>query len=542
MEEKYNYPYQSGLSITNSELQNYNIDQNNIQQSTKYAPPKYLEEKNTYETLDPITKTTVYMPTKVSKKVKTVQPYYTQPVYVHGTDELNQYLGGNMGDPEVPLPTTSTIENLCKDSVYMSSNPSYQQSYKQSYKQSYHQSNKQPAQIVNNEKQSYKQSKHQSMAQNNNPEESIPNPVVYEGVPFNDNSQIKPSVHKGGTLVEINESNNKSHKVSSREKSGMQQNSVHQPSALQQQSGYQKSSHQPSVHQQQSGYQKSSHQPSVHQSSNHQGSALNIDNTRSNQMMYKQSNINQTNIPSAIQSNMGNPQSVHQSNHPSKIQQSSNHHQSIDPYNNHQSSAAHNSLYPTNSHQSSSHHKQSNIQQSKPYEKTMIPTNSQQNQPSVIPSNINQQNSKASHHSINQTNNRQSNIGEANAKYLLDQQPIYETQIIDNNIIESNKIVPSKIEDSKQYQKSNLNNISKTKNTIQQQNNYYPANYVKSVHVSKDPESSAYQSNLYKKSNMVSNQQVINSAQIKRDDSFPTASNQGNIPTKTAMPRNPFGK
>ena len=62
------------------------------------------------------------LPVQVKKKIKTTKTVYNKEIIVSNDEELNQILQGNDLFQEVPLPTKSTIQNLIKDSMILSSN------------------------------------------------------------------------------------------------------------------------------------------------------------------------------------------------------------------------------------------------------------------------------------------------------------------------------------------------------------------------------------------------------------------------------------
>ena len=133
--EENNNLYQGTDSIYISEVANYKNptllssemkydEKDVIIKPAQFAKPKYREVKNTYEVLKPITKEVVELPTKRKKRIKTMEPVYTKTIIVNGKDELNQILLNNNfieNDMNVPIPTASTIKNLCKESLISSS-------------------------------------------------------------------------------------------------------------------------------------------------------------------------------------------------------------------------------------------------------------------------------------------------------------------------------------------------------------------------------------------------------------------------------------
>ena len=96
-----------------------------------YSEPKYIKEKKTYEVLKPITKDVMQIPDKRKHKVKTTKTIYNKEIVIGENEDLNLFLLDNAKfeqEVNVPLPTKSTIQNLCKDSVIQSFHPSFQQS------------------------------------------------------------------------------------------------------------------------------------------------------------------------------------------------------------------------------------------------------------------------------------------------------------------------------------------------------------------------------------------------------------------------------
>ena len=209
-ESQYNTSQAGTESQVLSELNNYqnptllstemNYDKNNmIVKPAIYSQPKYMKEKKTYEVLQPITKEVMELPTKRKHKVKTTKTVYNKEIVLGDNDDLTQLLLDNAKFEQqvnAPLPTQSTIQNLCKNSVMQSFHPSFQQSNSNYSKYSKTQNNyidnqnnygtKIETKIVtqafenpqNSQKHSHfsNYSKHSSKLQNPNPN---PNPIQF---------------------------------------------------------------------------------------------------------------------------------------------------------------------------------------------------------------------------------------------------------------------------------------------------------------------------------------------------------------------------
>ena len=147
-QSKYNKQYAGTESQILSEINNYQnpilssaelkFDQNDmVIKPAVYSEAKYIKEKDTYETLKPITKQVVQLPTKTKQKVKTTKTVYNKEIILSEKDDLNQFLQNNQffeQEIDVPIPTKSTIANLCKESVIASSSSNYYPSQQQSSK------------------------------------------------------------------------------------------------------------------------------------------------------------------------------------------------------------------------------------------------------------------------------------------------------------------------------------------------------------------------------------------------------------------------
>ena len=103
---------------------NYN-EEGIIVKPPKYAKPKYREVQKTYKVLKPIIKETVTLPVKRKEKVKIIDPVYNKTIIVNGENGYNNII--EYDQQNYPLPTQSTIQNLCKESVIGSEN--YYRSY-----------------------------------------------------------------------------------------------------------------------------------------------------------------------------------------------------------------------------------------------------------------------------------------------------------------------------------------------------------------------------------------------------------------------------
>ena len=161
--------FTGGESITGSQFLSYvepeklsneikNMEGDEMDKPIRYAKPKYSQVKKTYQVLEPVTKKTIVMPEKVSKNVRS-----TKPVFVGQ-------------ETDIPLPTASVIDDLCKQSVV--------QSFK--YDSKIFESNNE-AQIMQSEQEktnyaqgSIKQSQEQLKNQNLK-NSGVGKPTVYEG-------------------------------------------------------------------------------------------------------------------------------------------------------------------------------------------------------------------------------------------------------------------------------------------------------------------------------------------------------------------------
>lgn len=121
-------------TLTSTEIQFNENDM--VVKPAIYSEPKYIKKKEVHETLKPISNEVKFLPTKTKQKVKTLDTFYNKTIILSENDDVNQILQNNqMFEQQInpPLPTQSTIANLCKDSVLISSssssnyNPSQQQ-------------------------------------------------------------------------------------------------------------------------------------------------------------------------------------------------------------------------------------------------------------------------------------------------------------------------------------------------------------------------------------------------------------------------------
>ena len=94
----------------------------NIQSDTpiKFSKPKYTEVPDTYKELAPITNKPIEMPTKQSKKIKTMEPVIQKTILLEDNVGVSQIFNNDNLYNDIPLPTNSVINNLVKDSVMVS--------------------------------------------------------------------------------------------------------------------------------------------------------------------------------------------------------------------------------------------------------------------------------------------------------------------------------------------------------------------------------------------------------------------------------------
>ena len=113
-------------TLTSTEMQFNENDM--IVKPAIYSEPKYIKKKEVHETLKPISNEVKILPTKTKQKVKTLDTFYNKTIILSENDDVNQILQNNqMFEQQInpPLPTQSTIANLCKDSVLIPSSSNY---------------------------------------------------------------------------------------------------------------------------------------------------------------------------------------------------------------------------------------------------------------------------------------------------------------------------------------------------------------------------------------------------------------------------------
>ena len=236
-----------------------NMESDTLDRPIKFAKPKYSEVKKTYEVLAPITNKTIEMPTKHSSKVRTVEAVFQKPIYLDENAGISTIMKGGTQLEDIPLPTTSVINNLIKDSVIQSNinfgnqMQGYNYNTSQLGKTNYEQQLIKEDQIKNSTKikasqsnynnniinQSSKQSQyshHSQYGQNNNPVQSVhqskynqtkynqskynqsnipqtnqkiseipqPDVQVGEGLKYSNNSNIKSTMNNQSKLSNIN--------------------------------------------------------------------------------------------------------------------------------------------------------------------------------------------------------------------------------------------------------------------------------------------------------------------------------------------------
>ena len=351
--------YTTDPNLLSLEIKNMG-DKNEINKSIKYAKPKYMETKKTYEVMKPITKEAIQLPTKQSKKIRSTKPVFQQPIYLN-QDQMSQVLKDNKyfgEEANIPLPTQSTINNLCKASVYDSTSSSihlsnyYSEPQKSKMDPNIYESKMGFNTLQSNQKQSYKQSK-QFIQQTNN--ENL-NPVVYEGtsLQFSNNEKIQQSNNEKynqskaqksyhDSMKQSNANNSKISKQSNMmgqypmNQSNMNQQSIH-PSKMEKSNLPQSSLHPSKVQKsnanqnsmKNSNYPQGSSQTSKMRESNKNNNPLTLTVAGSNMLQsnnYQQS-MNQSNQPQ-LSVHAGIPlESIQQSNisknsiNPSKMNQS----------------------------------------------------------------------------------------------------------------------------------------------------------------------------------------------------------------------------
>ena len=275
-----------------------------LNRPVKYSQPKYSEVQKTYKVLEPITKKSIRLPEKHSKKIRTTEPVFIDPIYVTGKDGLTTALSKDIDESNIPLPTASVINNLCQSSMVQSSY--YPELYDSKYDPGTQQS-KTTSNIyeANNDpilQQPYQQklkaqkSIHQSNHLQDLMTSHIDKPIVLEG------QSLKESA------IKENQSNaNQSIVQSNIQQSNMNQQSIKQ-SNVPQHSIHQSNTKQSNIHgQSQMNQSNIPHQSNI----SHQSQKQSAYQQQSN--IHGQSQMNQSNIP-------------HQSQKQSAYQQQSNIH------------------------------------------------------------------------------------------------------------------------------------------------------------------------------------------------------------------------
>lgn len=162
---------------------NYN-EEDVIVKPTKYVKPKYKEVQKTYKVLKPIIHEPVTLPVKIREKVRTIDPVYNKTIVLSGEEEYNNII--EYGNQNYPLPTQSTIQNLCKESVIGSENyyssyyvPKYPETYenklendiipKETYQTIYEDNNLNENQEQNNYKEQFYQQNNEQESSKNYP-------------------------------------------------------------------------------------------------------------------------------------------------------------------------------------------------------------------------------------------------------------------------------------------------------------------------------------------------------------------------------------
>ena len=113
-------------TLTSTEMQ-YNENEMIVKPAI-YSEPKYIKKEEVHETLQPIAKEIKLLPIKTKQKVRTLDTVYNKTIVLSDKDDLNELLQNNqMFEQQVnaPIPTKSTIANLCKDSVLIPSSNYY---------------------------------------------------------------------------------------------------------------------------------------------------------------------------------------------------------------------------------------------------------------------------------------------------------------------------------------------------------------------------------------------------------------------------------
>jgi len=329
--------YTGNETYTSSVLQSYTTDPNllsleiknmgdkdEINKSIKYAKPKYMEVKKTYEVMKPITKEAIQLPTKQSKKIRTTKPVFQDPIYLN-KDQMSQALKDNKyfgEEANIPLPTQSTINNLCKASVYDSSSSSfhlsqyYSESQKSKMDPNIYESKMGSNMLQSNPQQSYKQSKH-SYKQANNDDMK---PVVYQGtsLQFSHNEKIQQSNNEKYNQSKAQKSYHDSMKQSNANNSKISKQSNMMGQYPMNQSNMSKQSMNPSKMEKSNLPQSSVHPSKVQKSNASQYSMKNSNYPQGSSHSSKMKENNQNNNPLTltVAGSKEYQQSINQSNQP----------------------------------------------------------------------------------------------------------------------------------------------------------------------------------------------------------------------------------
>ena len=380
--------YTGNETYTSSVLQSYTTDPNllsleiknmgdkdEINKSIKYAKPKYMEVKKTYEIMKPITKEAIQLPTKQSKKIRSTKPVFQEPIYLN-KDQMSQVLKDNKyfgEEANIPLPTQSTINNLINASVFDSTNSSinlsnyYSQPQKSKMDPNIYESKMAPYNLQSNQQQSYKQSKH-SLQQTNNEDLK---PVVYEGtsLQFSQNEKIQQSNNEKYNQSKAQKSYHNSMKQSNANNSKISKQSNMMGQYPMNQSNVNQQSVHPSKMEKSNLPQSSVHPSKVQKSNVSQNSMKNSNYPQGTSLTSKIKEYNQNNNPLTLTvpgSNMfssnNSQQSMNQSNQPhlsvhpriplESMQQSNISKNSINPSKMNQSNVPQGSIHSTKIKQS----------------------------------------------------------------------------------------------------------------------------------------------------------------------------------------------
>ena len=556
--------------------------------SIKFAKPKYTTNvEKTYEELAPITKKTIQLPTKQSKKVRTTEPVFQKPIVLNENAGVSTILNNNDLAEDVPIPTNSVINNLIKDSVIQSQtsfnpeilesknynnsyknnnynniinndynnsiNPNYNNSINNDYNNSInpnynnsinnnYNNNKYQTKYEERIRQSEQQKYKSSMAKNSfNPKGSeIPQPEVFEGEGLHfssqqNNSSVKPSASSMQSKVKNSyaPNNNESvHQTNLQSQKHQSNNSinpskVHHSNMPQQSIQSNKSSHH-SNHPSQIQNQQSNIYNQSSKQSNIPPNQSNVHSSSKHSMKSQNPPMNQSNM---YQKSMQQSNVPHQSTHPSQVQmQQSN----IPHHSNHPSQIPkqQSNIYNQSSKQSTHPSKvQSNVMNNN-YNNSMKNSECLPQLISQQQSNMNNQSTKKSN--IPQKSSHNSQLNQAPNNNNID---INATNITNLNqlgmksAIYETQILGSNIDNNipnNSIQKSNQNNIINNK--------------VNSIHVSKSKNSEINNNKISVEPkpgeyNIMNNRTTMeNYNQI----SYPSGSNMANNLGKTALPPNPF--